>query len=409
MSKVLRRPMFRMGGPVDSYNTGIVSGLDDEGYADGGRVSAKIGGFFSNIPPFLRPTSEALVGGNIPKMPLKDLIGVSDASKSIRELGRFARPYLANPLTGPTALGLGATLVGMAPGYLTDSGYEIEGGEEEQFIKDYGADILGKETSTGEAIASYYSTKNQKRAADLLKRGGPGDKEEAEKLIKSSTPQTETQQPKEKTELDKLKEFYKNEQERLRKEYESQIDALKNVDPMEKELKGIERFSDAYRKMLGYDEAKSQSVFDALLAASPAFFQGRNLREAAPQVLKAISDSKAFEQPRNIKQAAAKLAIERESLMSAQRAKGEGELSRIISQATAGADKEILKATLGELGPPEKYIGNISGSEIKKSVEKNENYIPPNAKTGVFYRTPDGVSFKIIQDPTTKKQTVRFF
>ena len=39
MSKILRRPMFR-GGPVDSYGTGIASGL-----ADGGRVGYKRGQF----------------------------------------------------------------------------------------------------------------------------------------------------------------------------------------------------------------------------------------------------------------------------------------------------------------------------------------------------------------------------
>ena len=41
MSKILRRPMFR-GGSVNSYNTGIASGLD-EGYADGGNVIPKRG------------------------------------------------------------------------------------------------------------------------------------------------------------------------------------------------------------------------------------------------------------------------------------------------------------------------------------------------------------------------------
>ena len=42
MSNTLRRPMFR-GGPVDSYNTGITSGLDDSRYADGGNVIPKRG------------------------------------------------------------------------------------------------------------------------------------------------------------------------------------------------------------------------------------------------------------------------------------------------------------------------------------------------------------------------------
>ena len=71
MSRILRRPMFR-GGPVDSYNTGIASGLGDEGYADGGRVGFQVGGgLFSSGPynpygsynPF-SPISELAMGNN---------------------------------------------------------------------------------------------------------------------------------------------------------------------------------------------------------------------------------------------------------------------------------------------------------------------------------------------------------
>ena len=53
MSKIYRRPMFR-GGPVDSYGTGIASGL---GYKKGGRVGMFEGGI---------PTSmmEELTGGS---------------------------------------------------------------------------------------------------------------------------------------------------------------------------------------------------------------------------------------------------------------------------------------------------------------------------------------------------------
>jgi hypothetical protein len=72
--------------------------------------------------------------------------------------------------------------------------------------------------------------------------------------------------------------------------------------------------TELYQKLLGGDEAKSQSVYDALLAASPAFFKGKNLKEAAPEVLTAINKSGAFDKPRDIKQAAAQLAIQRNML-----------------------------------------------------------------------------------------------
>ena len=44
MSRILRRPMFR-GGPVNSYGTGIASGL-----ADGGRVGFRTGGSYLTLP-----------------------------------------------------------------------------------------------------------------------------------------------------------------------------------------------------------------------------------------------------------------------------------------------------------------------------------------------------------------------
>jgi hypothetical protein len=46
MSKTLRRPMFR-GGSVNSRGTGITSGLDDSGYADGGRVEFQMRWLFN--------------------------------------------------------------------------------------------------------------------------------------------------------------------------------------------------------------------------------------------------------------------------------------------------------------------------------------------------------------------------
>ena len=65
MSKILRRPMFR-GGPVDSYGTGIASGL-----ASGGRVGLYRGGSLS-YNPFQQSQTSNLLGRNTPKV-LPDL------------------------------------------------------------------------------------------------------------------------------------------------------------------------------------------------------------------------------------------------------------------------------------------------------------------------------------------------
>jgi len=369
MSRILRRPMFR-GGPINSYNTGIASGLGDEGYADGGRVSARVGGFFSKIPFFSRPTSGAPVEGGIPTMSLKDLVGISDASKSVREFGRFTRPYLAaNPFGAAIGLGLGATGIGRAPGYFTDSSYEVKGGEEEQFIKDYGAEILGKETSTGEAIKGYYLTKNQKRAADLLKRGGPGDKEEAEKLIniseniiKSSTPQTiKETQPKEKSELDKLKEFYEKQLKDEREKYKLKLEGLQT--PKLTEEEEITKQTELYQKLLGGEEARSQAAYDALLAAAPAFFKGRNLREAAPQVLESINKSGAFDKPRDIRQAAAQLAIQRRILLDKSAAEEKQRLAILSAKNQPQTITEQISSTAEKLGTSFENAANLRGPE----------------------------------------------
>jgi hypothetical protein len=397
MSNTLRRPMFR-GGPVDSRGTGITSGLmDDTGYADGGRVSAKIGGFFSglfnrgkttipgvqNNPPLSgfalkqnTPTSTSL-----PPIDYLDLIGVGDFAKA-------ARPYLANPAIGIPALGYGAYEIGRLPGRLTDSGYKIAGGEEEKFIKDFGGEILGKETSTGEAIEGYYLTKNQKRAQDLLKRGEPGDKEMAEKLIKSSTPQKTEEQPKE-SELDKLKKFYEDQISSERKKYEDQLAGLKTTSSTEEE--DITKQAQLYQKLLGGDEAKSQAAYDALLAAAPAFFKGRNLREAAPQVLESINKSGAFDKPRDIKQAAAQLAIQRRMLID----KGTAEEKQRLAILSAKNQKDVFDVLKDQQIPISSFAG---------SYEANNK--AGNILIGKYYITNDNILIRIDKDKANQPRPI---
>jgi hypothetical protein len=194
----------------------------------------------SSIPPFLQPTSGAIVDSGIPKMSFKDLVGISDASKSVREFGRSARPYLAaNPFGTAIGLGYGAAEIGKLPGRLTDSGYEVEGGAEEKFIKDFGGEILGKETSTGEAISGYYIEKNKKRLEDLKKRNAPGDKEAAAKLEKIIA----LNEPK--------KEEPKKEGEKIVPPPEKKFKA-RNVDEI-LNSEAFKKTQTAYEKLYGYD------------------------------------------------------------------------------------------------------------------------------------------------------------
>ena len=228
----------------------------------------------SSIPPFLQPTSGAPVGSGIPKMSFKDLVGISDASKSVREFGRSARPYLAaSPFSTAIGLGLGAEYIGKLPGKLTDSGYEVEGGEEEKFIKDFGAEILGKETSTGEAISGYYIEKNKKRLEDLKKRNAPGDKEAAEKLekiIALNEPKKEGPKKEEKVVPPPEKKF-----------------KARSIDEI-LDSEGFKKTQKAYEKLYGYDNdfLKGQAYqqlaqFGFNLATSKGRDIAKNIAESA--------------------------------------------------------------------------------------------------------------------------------
>jgi hypothetical protein len=110
-----------------------------------------------------------------------------------------------------------------------------------------------------------------------------------------------------------------------------------------------------YQKLLGGDEAKSQAVFDALLAASPAFFKGRNLREAAPEVLTAINKSGAFDKPKDIRQAAAQLSIQRAML----RDKAVAEERSRLAIYGAKSQKDIFDILEKQPGGLTSFGGNL--------------------------------------------------
>lgn len=150
-----------------------------------------------------------------------------------------------------------------------------------------------------------------------------------------------------------------------------------------------------YQKLLGGDEAKSQALYDALLAASPAFFKGKNLREAAPEVLTAINKSGAFDKPRDIKQAAAQLAIQRNILRDKAIAE---EKSRL---AIYGAKNvETLSETLKNIP------GSFIAGPLPEGFRENTNLLRPGGIYSLgnekFYAVPG----EIVDSAGKKKQGV---
>ena len=371
MSNTLRRPMFR-GGPVDSYNTGITSGLGETGYADGGRVAAKIGGFFNfSKPGGLLPTA-SYTGG----VPQGGLTGLTQAYQSLS-------PYIP----GPKSLikGAGPLSIAAAPFYMdkdplqnnpTEEQFQTTAEELQQQY--YGQprrklmeDVLSGTRSRAEspyAGFDYGEAKRQARTAENKYTGADTISTDEEGLAFATG--IGGQKMKEPTILSNISNV--------------------NIDSEEDE---ITRQAKLYQKLLGGDEAKSQAIYDALLAASPAFFKGRNLREAAPQVLESINKSGAFDKPRDIKQAAAQLAIQRNILKEKSIAEEKARYGYL--EAQQGYKSKSVLDKLVKLGAQDNFGGVI------KNKDELEKAIP-----GKFYADTEGTLYKITLDPTSKQKRI---
>ena len=371
MSNTLRRPMFR-GGPVDSYNTGITSGLGETGYADGGRVAAKIGGFFNfSKPGGLLPTA-SYTGG----VPQGGLTGLTQAYQSLS-------PYIP----GPKSLikGAGPLSIAAAPFYMdkdplqnnpTEEQFQTTAEELQQQY--YGQprrklmeDVLSGTRSRAEspyAGFDYGEAKRQARTAENKYTGADTISTDEEGLAFATG--IGGQKMKEPTILSNISNV--------------------NIDSEEDE---ITRQAKLYQKLLGGDEAKSQAIYDALLAASPAFFKGRNLIEAAPQVLESINKSGAFDKPRDIKQAAAQLAIQRNILKEKSIAEEKARYGYL--EAQQGYKSKSVLDKLVKLGAQDNFGGVI------KNKDELEKAIP-----GKFYADTEGTLYKITLDPTSKQKRI---
>jgi hypothetical protein len=313
--------MFR-GGRVDSRGTGITSGLDDSGYADGGRVGFQVGGGLFSSGPY-NP-----YGSYNPFSPISEI-----AMNTNRSLSSFAGPGPQN-ITPRQRLGLPSAQT--IPSYYT--------GTARQQIKQREEDLRTQAQAEQEDAASAAFAKAFVPTGTGTETG------------------TGTGTGKSDIDLD---------EEQLIKQ------------------------TQLYQKLLGGDEAKSQAVYDALLAASPAFFKGKNLKEAAPEVLTAINKSGAFDKPRDIKQAAAQLAIQRNMLRDKAIAE---EKSRL---AIYGAKNvETLSETLKNIP------GSFIAGPLPKGSETNPNLLRPGGIYSVgdlkFYAVPGDV----VDSSGKKKQGV---
>jgi len=338
MSNTLRRPMFR-GGRVDSRGTGITSGLmDDTGYADGGRVGFQKGGSYFTDTPFGRVLSDVGLAG---RGMLSDLYNVAGVPTNI------ATEFLT----------------GYNPGF---SGERIFGLEGKRDPLRFSTFEPGKSKFFGFNTSSVPGrTYTEDMYKDATQRGLDITRE---KPFEISDEATMVKKP---TDL-----AGGGENNNIPRELTEEEQLIKQTQ--------------LYQKLLGGDEAKSQAVYDALLAASPAFFKGKNLREAAPEVLTAINKSGAFDKPRDIKQAAAQLAIQRNILKEKSIAEEKARYGYL--EAQQGYKGKSIIDKLVKLGAQDNFGGII---KTKEELEK--------ATPGKYYADTEGTIYKIVLDPTTKR------
>jgi hypothetical protein len=352
MSKILRRPMFR-GGRVDSRGTGITSGLMDEGQIGGGAIYGEQmpDGRYGFQDPIYRPSIEEIISSFGP---------IYDPEKEAKE-------KLLKYQEEMTPKGYMEDLSGLtpvAPGkpffeFRKDERADILKLTQPDGIKSYVKENIGKRNEQIKNIMETTKNLSQDQRDAVLKRfnvtqkdifgaiGGEED-EGISKIISRPTPKSRREEILEEAAL--------------------------------------------YREALGYDDAKSQAIFNALGEAAPAFFKGKNVREAIPQVLESINKSKAFEGPKDIKQAAGQLAIQRRML--ADKAKAE-ELARLAIYGMKNRETitDLVK------GIPGSFVAGV----LPKGIESNPT-LQASLRPGGIYSTTEGDFFYAV--PSAKGDKV---
>ena len=338
MSKILRRPMFR-GGRVDSRGTGITSGLMDEGQIGGGTIYGKQ--MSDGRYGFQNPMSlEDILQQQLSDIKSKREYTTPKTSEEIEKeyLSKIDVPTFFDPETG---MGVG------------QSG-------------SFAQNELDKlQAISSPAYKTAFLTKREKEEAEKRKIG--------EQLGLKFDPT----------------KYGKN----ILKETEPTGDGKIISRPTPKTRKEeIMEEADLYKEILGFNEARAQAGFDALGAAAPAFFQGKNLREAAPKIFEAINKSEAFQKPLSIKQAAGNLAIQRGILKD--KAKAE-ELARLAIYGMKNRESltDFIK------GIP----GSFAAGVLPKGIESNPT-LQASLRPGGIYSTTEGEYFYAV--PSAKGDKV---
>ena len=338
MSRILRRPMFR-GGRVDSRGTGITSGLMDEGQIGGGTIYGEqmSDGRYGFQDPIYGPSVDEIISSF-------DTIydPVKEAKQKILKYQEETSPkgYMDDP----------SGLTPVAPGKLFS-----------QYSKDEQRNILNLTRPGGiENYAKQNMAKRNEQIKNILETTKNLPQDQQNQIFKKlNITQQDISGPTD--------------------EFKKEITGLEPQLPPKKSRKEeIMEEADIYKEILGFDEARAQAGFDALGAAAPAFFQGKNLREAAPKIFESINKSEAFQKPLSIKQAAGNLAIQRGILKDKAKAEEQARLA-IYGMKNRETLTDLIK------GIPGSFVAGV----LPKGYESNP-VIQKSLRPGGIYSTSDG-------------------
>ena len=160
MSRVLRRPMFR-GGKVDSYNTGIASGLGDNkrrGFNVGGSPIYPAG--FSAVP------DGGITGADIKKMAEKKVF-MSGFGKDTANLNSTLKDLYMNYIQAPLEKG-GNRLID----YMVGTEFEDKDspffGKQDDFKRIYERDVMPLATQMSQEMIPQISSEEEYEEAEMV-------------------------------------------------------------------------------------------------------------------------------------------------------------------------------------------------------------------------------------------------
>lgn len=371
MSKILRRPMFR-GGKVDSRGTGITSGLDRPGYANGPDPNTKV------------VTGRDIVNQARQK---QGFVG-----SPVYQLGQGVYEYGLKPA---------ANLANIGANYLTGlfgypDAFPVVPPSESNIFVPKALDKIPVSKST-----SKIGGMGDANASEITPSKTLND-EEMQKIFDSEEFKSQAEQDEEAQSADVQKLI----DEANKNEFKGKGDSDSIT------LSDAEKAKQEYAQLLGLEKARMQDAYDMLIRFGAA--KGKDFREVAQDFL--ASEAKAGpSRTEKIKEAAGTLAIKEaietkqlNKKIAAALAKGEGstDFTRMVKMLKDPSldrrTKSIIIAKMGWQPSLESQINKLKqeGSVTSATIDEIAGIYIPNYQ-GIL--TPSAKTDGVYLDTTGKK------